>query len=346
MITIECDIKITSKDMSKKNDLKAPFPYFGGKSKIAHKVWEKLGQPAHYMEPFFGSGAVLLARPGWSSDSDYTETICDKDGFVANVWRSIKYAPDKVAEWCDWPVNHADLIARKGYLIRNERYLIDNLTDDPEWYDYKLAGYWIWGASCWIGSSAITSRKNVPGIDNTGKGVHKKTYHKLGMRAGQIPFLGNRGQGVVKPNFHIYKTMRLLADRLRRVRVVCGDWTRICGGNWQHRNWKTVGIFFDPPYCSGGIARKLYRYEDKGVSEKVMQWCIKRSENKKYKIVVAGYEEYDNLVKKHGWTVIKWKTNGGMTNLGKNKERKKNRHRERLYCSPSCYEQKNIFDTV
>lgn len=41
----------------------APFPYFGGKSKVADIVWQALGQPRHYIEPFFGSGAVLLARP-------------------------------------------------------------------------------------------------------------------------------------------------------------------------------------------------------------------------------------------------------------------------------------------
>lgn len=40
--------------------LKAPFPWFGGKSHIAHKVWEAFGNVAGYVEPFFGSGAALL----------------------------------------------------------------------------------------------------------------------------------------------------------------------------------------------------------------------------------------------------------------------------------------------
>jgi hypothetical protein len=43
--------------------LKAPFPYFGSKSRIAGTVWHALGDVKHYIEPFFGSGAVLLARP-------------------------------------------------------------------------------------------------------------------------------------------------------------------------------------------------------------------------------------------------------------------------------------------
>lgn len=43
--------------------LKAPFPYFGGKSRVASIVWERFGDIANYVEPFFGSGAMLIARP-------------------------------------------------------------------------------------------------------------------------------------------------------------------------------------------------------------------------------------------------------------------------------------------
>lgn len=44
----------------------APFPWFGGKSMIAPKVWERFGEPEAYAEPFAGSAAMLLARPGWT----------------------------------------------------------------------------------------------------------------------------------------------------------------------------------------------------------------------------------------------------------------------------------------
>ena len=39
---------------------KAPFPWFGGKSRVAHIVWDRFGNVPNYVEPFFGSGAVLL----------------------------------------------------------------------------------------------------------------------------------------------------------------------------------------------------------------------------------------------------------------------------------------------
>lgn len=51
--------------MSTSPKLKAPFPWFGGKARVASMVWERFGaEIGNYMEPFFGSGAVLLGRPG------------------------------------------------------------------------------------------------------------------------------------------------------------------------------------------------------------------------------------------------------------------------------------------
>ena len=43
--------------------LKAPFPYYGGKARLAPQIWERLGNPEVYVEPFAGSLACLLARP-------------------------------------------------------------------------------------------------------------------------------------------------------------------------------------------------------------------------------------------------------------------------------------------
>jgi DNA adenine methylase len=44
------------------SNLSAPFPWFGGKSKVADRVWRGLGNVSHYVESFFGSGVVLLNR--------------------------------------------------------------------------------------------------------------------------------------------------------------------------------------------------------------------------------------------------------------------------------------------
>lgn len=43
--------------------MKAPFPWFGGKSRAASAIWGRFGDVDTYNEPFSGSLAVLLARP-------------------------------------------------------------------------------------------------------------------------------------------------------------------------------------------------------------------------------------------------------------------------------------------
>ncbi|MFK5173473.1 DNA adenine methylase, partial [Propionibacterium freudenreichii] len=62
--------------------LDAPFPYFGGKRRVAPEVWRRFGDVKNYVEPFFGSGAVLLGRP--ETHTSGIETINDLDGYVAN----------------------------------------------------------------------------------------------------------------------------------------------------------------------------------------------------------------------------------------------------------------------
>lgn len=72
--------------------LKAPFPWFGGKSRVAAEVWTRFGADVgNYVEPFFGSGAVLLARPGGPGN---IETVNDLDGYIANFWRAVRYATE------------------------------------------------------------------------------------------------------------------------------------------------------------------------------------------------------------------------------------------------------------
>jgi len=315
--------------------LQAPFPYFGGKMSVADIVWRALGQPDHYIEPFFGSGAVLLARPNYNPGK-HNETVNDKDGFVANVWRSLQFSPDEVAKWCDWPVNHADLIARGRELCKNEQNLLKNLCSDPLWHDPIMAGYWIWGISCWIGDGwPIKNADSRPGISRSGTGVHSNLH--------KIPYIAKRGEGVHSSNRKdkIYLLFNQLSQRLRNVRVVCGDWSRVCGGDWQD-DLGICGIFFDPPY--GEKAKRsnnLYATDDMDVADKVRGWCLEKGERKTHRIVLAGYyEEHESLLNA-GWRVEKWIAQGGYANQGDG-QGKKNRKKEALFFSPYCLGHKSI----
>ena len=339
--------------------IKAPFPYMGGKSTVAPLIWQALGQPDHYIEPCFGSGAVLLARPNYNPRS-HTETVNDADGHIANVWRSLQADPDAVAKYCDWPVNHADLSARKRVLVEVKGDLLQKLVADPDYYDPKIAGYWVWCACCWIGSG-MTRLGSIPHLTNSGQGVHAAgqiadlTSSGQGVHAiGKIPYLGSRGVGVHAAgqiadsnpsldvrepyNTNIYSWFRQLSERLRHVRVVCGDWSRVCGGDWQDSHWNDVGIFFDPPYAVED-RDDVYDVDDFEVAHKIRAWAIERGSRPSYRIVIAGYEEHKDELLEAGWSIKTWKASGGYGNIARgNKESrgKANRHRECLYFSPHC----------
>lgn len=126
--------------------LKAPFPWFGGKSRVAHLVWNAFGDTANYVEPFAGSLAVLLGRP----HAPRIETVNDLDCYLANFWRAVQYAPEEVARWADWPVNEIDLHARHRWLVAQSEFR-ERMRGDPEYFDARVAGWWVWGICQWIG---------------------------------------------------------------------------------------------------------------------------------------------------------------------------------------------------
>lgn len=128
--------------------LRAPFSYFGGKRHAAARIWSAIGNVAHYVEPFCGSAAVLLARPS----TPHRETINDADGMVSNFWRAAKFKPAEVAGHASWPCNEVDLHARHAWLIGQRESLTENLIADPEWCDPRIAGWWAWGSRAWIGT--------------------------------------------------------------------------------------------------------------------------------------------------------------------------------------------------
>jgi hypothetical protein len=87
--------------------LQSLFPYPGGKARVAPVIWAHFGTVRHYIEPFAGSLAVLLARP----DRPRAESVNDADGFVVNFFRSLVADPDTVVRYARWPVSSVDLWA-------------------------------------------------------------------------------------------------------------------------------------------------------------------------------------------------------------------------------------------
>ena len=137
----------------------------------------------------------------------------------------------------------------------------------------------------------------------------------------------------------LWPWFRALSERLRYVRVVCGDWSRICGGNWQDNNG-VAGIFFDPPYGEAATRDPgIYHVDSLTVADDVRAWALERGTRPTYRIVLAGYYEEHVSLLDAGWTVETWSAKGGYANTARSDEETRgqtNRHREALFFSPHC----------
>jgi DNA adenine methylase len=75
--------------------MKPPFAYYGGKTTLAEAIVALLPPHRHYVEPFAGSLAVLLAkRPA------LMETVNDLDGNLMTFWRVLRDRPDDLMRVC------------------------------------------------------------------------------------------------------------------------------------------------------------------------------------------------------------------------------------------------------
>jgi site-specific DNA-adenine methylase len=318
--------------------LKAPFPYFGGKHRAAPTIWQALGDPGGYVEPFAGSAAVLLARP--SVTGGRVETLNDADGWLVNTWRSIQLSPDAVADAASGPVTEIDYHARLAWLqARRDADLVAWLEGDPEHHDARAAGWWLYVCACGIGDPWERGPWSVVDghlrkVGDAGKGVNR-----------ELPHLGDAGQGVKRklPNLcppqgtmranggtPLQAYMQALSARLASARITCGDWKRVVtpsairatrGGDGS------IAILLDPPYATSG---DLYAHVDADVSHAVREWCM--TADATLRIALCGFEEDHDALLTHGWRKVQGKAGSGSGYSSDVKAHK----RERLWLSPAC----------
>jgi hypothetical protein len=324
----------------------APFPYFGGKRDIAAAVWARLGKPKQYIEPFCGSAAILLAKPGQPAA---LEVVCDANGFIANFWRAVKHQPGQVAEWADYPISHIDMGARHGALMAARETLAGHLHD-PDWPgDAKIAGWWLWGQCSWIGSGwcewdkaeSNSVNDQIPHVGAAGRGVQA---------IGQIPHLSDAGLGVQaigkRPQLSnagmmtsagrtAWEWLHRLAGRLERVRIVHGDWPRCLN---HHLGGENTAVFLDPPYL-----RVRAMYGTDGATSIAHDVCVWARDNARLRIALCGHAGDYALP---GWETERWSRS--QTTYGSDKTKDD----ECVWYSPGCLparetaRQLSLFDTA
>lgn len=75
--------------------MRPPFVYFGGKQVLADRIAALLPEHLHYVEPFCGSLAVMLAKK-----PSRMETVNDLDREVMTFWRILRDQPEDLERVC------------------------------------------------------------------------------------------------------------------------------------------------------------------------------------------------------------------------------------------------------
>lgn len=309
---------------------KPPFPWFGGKSRIAQELWGKLGNDVvNFVDPFTGSAAFLMYAPKYVK----TKTINDMDGYIVNFWRAVAYDPAAVAKWADWPVVEADLFARQVWLLQQKPDLMDKLYADPDWYDAKIAGWWVWGA-CGTIAGTWCSGDGAWWVQD-GKPVKKKEMEESGIGVNRgIPHLGNAGQGINRQNVLLEEYITSLSEKLRYTRITCGDWTRVLGPSVTTKHGVTA-VILDPPYGEGDMDYNAGGNDTGNIASDVWKWAIENGNDPLLRIAVCGYA--DGREVPQGWAEMKWKARKGY------QKDTTNSHRETIWLSPHCVKQASLF---
>jgi site-specific DNA-adenine methylase len=252
--------------------MRTPFGYFGDKWRSAPSIWQRLGNPTYYYEPFAGVLGCLLRRP---TPGRY-EYVGDIDAHITNFWRAAKWAkPEELAQWADWPHNSLDLKARLKWLRGQKTRLKRSLVADPHWYDPKCAGWYAW--------------------------VNSVRMHNKGTALHLMRPKGVRRRGQALPGY-----FRELAERLKNVTVYFGDWTHLVNSAATASKRGHCAILLDPPY--EGVREQLYDHHDRTLSAKCRQFALAAA-SPRLRIALCGYEGEPGMPE--DWEELAWGSQTG-----------------------------------
>jgi DNA adenine methylase len=307
---------------------------------------ETVCDPALMTDNFFRATHPDRGDPVAAVDAFY-ELINDADPYLVNLWRSVREAPEETAAWADNPINQSFVHAVHRYLVlgKDAAKFRERIRRDMDYFDARRAGLWAFGACTWIGSAWCRVRdegdtvpeKRIPlccGNTRHGPGVHGRP---------QLADARSRGRGVHRHDAattcqerseFLRDWFNRLRDRLRVVRVTCGDWTAVCSSESVTTRLGTTGIFLDPPYSAeSGRTAELYNFDSGTIAHDVRRYCLERGGDPRFRIVLAGYtgEGHEEL-ERHGWRRVAWRSVAGYN--GRTEAGRERAQRERLWCSP------------
>lgn len=250
------------------------FSYFGNKQKIAPTIWQVVGDPLVYIEPFGGSISNLLERPNVGTH----EVVGEVDANIINFFTSVKNDPGSVWKAADMPTDETNLKNIDQYIKEHTLALGMKMSENIEFYDPHMAGLWI--------------------------------YRQCNaMKAGRNPSAQIRTNSIYN-NPDPLEKLHEIAQRIRKVKFLNGDWKRTIYRTLKDLRTKgeSTFIFLDPPYNSSVRKKKdIYVNEDFDVSTEVGEWA--KSFGGIYKICVAGLKGEHEFP--DDWSEVAWTNDGG-----------------------------------
>jgi len=269
-------------------------------------------------------------------------------------------------------VSECDLVARRIWLKDRLPELAARCAADPDYYDAKAAGWFLYCMASQIGGDLYADgpwvvedgqlvkgaagsglKKKIPAISASHPGENAHGTEALRRRGvtKKMPVIGANGYGetykgvadMARKNT-LTATMHALAARLEHVRIVCGDWRRVLTPSITTA-FGVTAILLDPPYPTH-LHSSAYGTDDEDrIWFDAAAWAVANGHNPLLRIAVCGYAvaECDEVFPSD-WERYRWQTNGGYGNQG-NARGRQNAKAECVWFSPHCatVEQTTLF---
>ena len=299
----------------KKSTARSPFPWFGGKQKLADDILALFPPHAVYVEVFGGGASVLLSKAPANLD-----VYNDLDEGLVNFFRCLRDDPERLVPLLELtPYSRSEWEAAKtGWWI----------AEDP----VERARQWYVVASQSFG--AMVARDSRPSWDHSKGATIPKSNGRGwgGERLGRMHL--NRAASTANRIDNVW----LFVLRMRLVQIECLDW-RACLDRYDHED---CVFYLDPPYVAGTRRAGGYEHE---LSDDDHAELVDRVLALEGVAVVSGYDHelYAPLVDvggfaRHEFDVI---STAGQRSV----DRQRDRRLEVVWASPRAA-QPNLFTTA
>lgn len=244
----------------KKSTARSPFPWFGGKQKLADEIIALF--PAHsvYVEVFGGGASVLLSKPPSALD-----VYNDRDEGLVNFFRCLRDEPERLVPLLELtPYSRSEWERAKTGWWKEE----DPVERARQWYVVASQSF-----------GAMVSRDRHP----NGERAHGRGWG--GERLGRMHL--NRAASTANRIDNVWR----FVQRMRLVQIECLDW-RSCLERYDHED---CVFYLDPPYVAATRRAGGYEHE---LSDGDHAELVERVLSLEGVAIVSGYDHpiYDELV--------------------------------------------------